>query len=156
MIRVYGGSKDGLCFERAVNAGLALACSVGDYENGTDFIYSWSAVSAVMAEQSWGYVELGMPEKTLAMREDITEVLRLGQDTRVLVWIPLDWAKAYKMMGEVEQCVIELRELYRRCLVMGSLHALSQVTTMLALLDREGYGDVPVVRAFREEIASAR
>jgi transcriptional regulator with XRE-family HTH domain len=89
LIRAYGGNKDSVRFERAVNTGLTLARSIGNYEDGTDFIYSWSALSAIMAEQSWGYIEVGQPEKTLAMREEITEALRLGQDTRVEAWIPL-------------------------------------------------------------------
>jgi tetratricopeptide (TPR) repeat protein len=152
LIRTYGGNKDSVRFERAVNTGLTLARSVGDYEDGTDFIYSWSAVSAIMAEQSWGYIELGQPEKTLAMQEEITEALRLGQDTRVTAWIPLDWAKAYKLIGEIEKCIDELRELYRRCMVMGSSHALSQVDKMLSSLDKDGYGEVQAVKYFREEI----
>jgi transcriptional regulator with XRE-family HTH domain len=152
LIRTYGGHKDALRFERAVNTGLTLAKGLGDYENGTDFIYSWSAVSAIMAEQSWGYIELGMPEKTLAMREEITEALRLGQDTRVQAWIPLDRAKAYQMIEEIEKCIDELREFYRRCTIMGSSHALSQVNKVLASLDEDGYGDVQAVKDFQEEI----
>jgi predicted DNA-binding protein (UPF0278 family) len=105
-----------------------------------------------MAEQSWGYIELGQPEKTLAMRDEINEALRVGQDTRVQAWIPLDWAKAYEMIGEVEKCIDELRELYRRCTVMGSSHALSQVNKVLASLDKEGYGEVQAVKDFQEEI----
>jgi transcriptional regulator with XRE-family HTH domain len=152
LIRAYGGNRDSVRFERAVNTGLTLARSIGNYEDGTDFIYSWSAVSAILAEQSWGYIELGQPEKTLAMREEITEALRLGRDTRVEAWIPLDWAKAYKMIGEIEQCIAELRELHRRCTVMGSSHALSQVNKVLALLDKDGYSDIQAVKDFREEI----
>lgn len=152
LIRAYGGDKDLVRFERAVEIGLNLARSVGNYEDGTDFIYSWSAVSAIMAEQSWGYIELGQPEKTLAMRKEITEALRAGQDERVEAWIPLDWAKAYKMLGEIEECIGELRELHRRCMVMGSPHALSQVNKVLASLDKEGYGDVQAVKDFREEL----
>jgi tetratricopeptide (TPR) repeat protein len=152
LIRAYGGNKDSIRFERAVNTGLTLARSVGNYEDGTDFIYSWSAISAIMAEQSWGYIELGQPEKTLAMRQEITEALRLGQDSRVTAWIPLDWAKAYKLIGEIEKCIDELRELYKRCMVMGSSHALSHVNKMLISLDEDGYGDVQVVKDFREEI----
>src|SRR5258707_4981916 len=131
LIRAYGGNKDSVRFERAVNTGLALARSIGSYEDGTGFIYSWSAVSAILAQQSWGYIELGQPEKTLAMREEITEALRLGQDRRVESSVPLDWAKAYKMIGEIEQCIAELRELHRRCTVMGSSHAFSQVNKVL-------------------------
>ena len=155
LIRAYGGNKDLVRFERAVNTGLSLARSVGEYEDGTDFIYSWSAVSAIMAEQSWGYIELGMPEKTLAMREEITEALRLGQDVRVEAWIPLDWAKAYEHMGELEPCINELREFYRRCTIMGSLHALSQASKMLRSLDKDGYGEEQIVREFKEELAAS-
>lgn len=154
LIRAYGGNKDLVRFERAVNTGLNLARSVGEYEDGTDFIYSWSAVSAIMAEQSWGYIELGMPGKTLAMREEITEALRIGQDVRVEAWIPLDWAKAYKLIGEIEACIWELREFYRRCTIMGSSHALSQVQKVLKSLDNEGYGDVQEVKEFKEEFKS--
>jgi hypothetical protein len=152
LIRAYGGNKDALRFERAVNTGLTLARSIGDYEDGTDFIYSWSAVSAIMAEQSWGYIELGMPEKALAMRSEITEALRIGQDVRVQAWIPLDWAKAYMLIGEIEECIKELREFYARCTVMGSSHALSQVNKVLHNLNERGYGDVPEVREFKEEL----
>jgi len=156
LIRAYGGNKDKLRFERAVNTGLTLANSLGDYEDGTDFIYSWSAVSAIMAEQSWGYIELGMQEKALAMREEITEALRLGQDTRVQAWIPLDWAKAYEMIGEIEKCIDELREFYRRCIIMGSSHALSQVDKMLTRLAKDGYGNVQAVADFQEEIGEEK
>lgn len=155
LIRAYGGHKDAVRFERAVATGLTLAKRLDGVEDGTDFIYSWSAVSAIMAEQSWGYIELGMPQKSLAMRGDITEALRVGQDIRVEAWIPLDWAKAYKMLGEIEQCITELREFYRRCTIMGSAHALSHVNKVLRSLDEDGYGDVRAVKDFREELAEA-
>lgn len=155
LIRAYGGNKDALRFERAVNTGLTLAKGLREYEDGTDFIYSWSAVSAIMAEQSWGYIELGMPEKTLAMRHDISEALRLGQDTRVQAWIPLDWAKAYRMIGEIEQSIHELREFYHRCTIMGSAHAISQVNRVLHSLDEDGYRTVQAVKDFKEELAES-
>jgi len=153
LIRVYGSSGDHLRFERAVNTGLMFARSLpGTYEDGTDFVYSWSPVSAIMAEQSWGYIESGQPEKTLALRDDITRALKLGQDARVEAWIPLDWAKAYKMIGEIEKCIDEAREFYRRCTIMQSPHALSKLDKLLAALDADGYGDVQAVKDFREEI----
>jgi tetratricopeptide (TPR) repeat protein len=154
LIRAYGGNKEVLRFERTVNTGLTLAKGLSKDDDGTDFIYSWSAISAIMAEQSWGYIELGMPEKTLAMRDEITEALRLGQDTRVEAWIPLDWAKAYKMIGEIEECIKELREFYKRCKIMGSPHALSQVNKVLRSLEKGGYGQVQVVKEFKEELSA--
>lgn len=153
LIRAYGGNKDAVRFERAVATELTLAKGLDDIEDGIDFIYSWSAVSAIMAKQSWGYIELGMPEKTLAMRGDITEALRIGQDIRVEAWIPRDWAKAYKMLREIEQCIAELREFYWRCTIMGSAHALSHASKVLRGLEEEGYGDVRAVRDFKEELA---
>jgi len=105
-----------------------------------------------MAEQSWGYLELGQPKKTLAMRDEISTALRLGQDVRVEAWIPLDWAKAYKMIGEIEECIKQLREFHSRCAIMGSSHAISQVNKMLVSLKQEGYGGVQAVKDFDEEL----
>ncbi len=86
------------------------------------------------------------------MREEITEALRLGQDVRVQAWIPFDWAKAYLLIGEIEQCIAELRKFSARCTVMGSSHALSQVNKLLTELADKGYGDVRQVREFAEEL----
>lgn len=153
LIRVYASNGDSMRFERAVDTGLTIARSLpGTYEDGTDFVYSWSPVSAIMAEQSWGYIELGQPEKTLAMRGEIAHALEIGQDARVQAWIPLDYAKAYRLIGEVEKCIDELREFNRRCTIMGFPHAMSQVQKELAKLDKDGYADVQVVKDFREEI----
>jgi len=154
LIRVYGGNHDALRFERAVQTGLTLARSLepGTYEDGTDFVYSWSPVSAILAEQSWGYLELGQPEKTLALRQDLLRETQLGQDARVYAWIPLDWARAYRMIGEIEQCVTEVRTFYERCAIMQSPHALRQVGKLLGELERDGYSEVPAVRDLREEM----
>ncbi len=40
-------------------------------------------MSAMLAEQSWGYLELGLPEKTLALREEMMREIQLGQNVRV-------------------------------------------------------------------------
>jgi tetratricopeptide (TPR) repeat protein len=156
LIRVYGGNRDALRFERAVETGLTLAKSLepGTYEDGTDFVYSWSPTSAILAEQSWGYLEIGAPEKTLALRQDLLRATQLSQDARVCAWIPLDWARAYHMIGEIEQCVAELRIFYERCLIMQSPHALLQVPKLLNGLKRDGYGNVPAVRNLTEELQS--
>ena len=153
LIRVYASSGDGLRFERAGETGLTLAHALMDRkEDGTDFVYAWSPVSSVLAEQSWGYLALRKPEKTLKMREEITQALHRGQDARVEAWIPLDWARAYHMLGEIEMCIEEARTYYARTTAMQSPHAISQVSKLLRALERDGYGELVVVRAFREEI----
>ncbi|HEY1348688.1 MAG TPA: helix-turn-helix transcriptional regulator [Ktedonobacteraceae bacterium] len=156
LIRVYGGNQDEIRFERAVETGLTLAKSLepGTYEDGTDFVYSWSPTSAILAEQSWGYLEIGSPEKTLALRQDLLRETQFGQDARVYAWIPLDWARAYQMIGEIGQCVAELHTFYERCLIMQSPHALRQVRKLLNGLERDGYGNVPAVRNLTEELQS--
>jgi transcriptional regulator with XRE-family HTH domain len=156
LIRVYASNGDRLRFERAVNTGLTLAkmlpVNSGSREDTEDFVYSWSPTSAILAEQSWGYIALGQPEKTLAMCDEITKEIRISQDVRLEAWIPLDWAKAYKMIGDIEKCIEEAREFYQRSLIMQSPHAISHVNKLLTTLDNDGYGDVQVVKDFKEEI----
>lgn len=153
LARGYASIGDNLRFERAVNTALSTASSLKETDrDGSDFVYSWSAISAILAERSWGYLELGEPRKTLAMREEMTQQILLGQDARLHAWIPLDWARAYLMVGEIEQCVEEAREFYRRALVMQSPHAVSQVNKILKSLDVQGYSDVQNVKDFRDEL----
>jgi len=70
------------------------------YGDGTDFVFG--KLSSVLAEQSWGYLELGDPQKTLDMREEISAQIEVDQDMRLLSWIPLDWARANLMLGDNE------------------------------------------------------
>jgi tetratricopeptide (TPR) repeat protein len=152
LIRGYAGSRDALRFERAVATGLTLARSLPAMEDGTDFVYSWSPVSSILAEQSGGYLELGQPKKTLAIREELLREIHQGQDMRVLAWIPLDWARAYRMIGDIEQCIEEARVFYQRSMIMQSPHALHQVQKLLAELERDGYSEHPAVRNLKEEV----
>lgn len=153
LIRVYAGNHDKLRFERAVNTGLTIARSLNEInEDRSELVYSWSPVSSILAEKSWGYLELGEPDKVLAMREEIADEIQRGNDIRIDAWIPLDWARAYMVLGEVEMCINEARTFYHRCMVMGSTHAISQIDKLLASLEERGYGDVKAVKDFREEI----
>ncbi|MBV9020501.1 MAG: helix-turn-helix transcriptional regulator [Ktedonobacteraceae bacterium] len=153
LARVYASAGNTLRFERAVNTGLTIASSLnGNDEGKTDFVYSWSPISALLAERSWGYLAVGEPNKTLAMQEEIEHQIERGQDARLYAWIPLDWAKAYQMLGEIEQCVEEAREFYHRVSIMKSPHAISQVDKLLASLEEDGYGDVQAVKDFRSEL----
>jgi transcriptional regulator with XRE-family HTH domain len=155
LARSYGGAGDALRFERAIQTGLSLARSLHpEDEDGSDFVYSWSAVSAMLAEQSWGYLVLNQPQKTLAMRQEITEALERGQDARVLAWIPLDWSSAYLQLGDVESAVQEAREFYRRSRIMQSAHATSQTKRLLQEMQAQGYGKLAVVRDLQEELAT--
>ena len=155
--RGYASAGDALRFERAINTGLTIASSLDEAEeDGADFVYAWSPVSAMLAEQSWGYLALGEPAKTLAMREEMEQQLARGQDTRLHVWIPLDWARAHLMLGEIESCIKEGRAFYRRASAMRSPHAISQAKKLVKSLEEAGYRDVQAVKDFREELHEAR
>ena len=153
LARVYAGNTDTLRFERAIDTGLKLATSLDGNENDKDeVVYAWSPVSSLLAEKSWGYLDLHHPRKTLDMKKDIAEAIQNGQDSRIFAWIPLDYARAYKMIGEIENCIAELRTYYERVSLMQSPHAELQVSRMIHALEKDGYANVAEVKDFKEEM----
>ncbi len=98
LARVYGTTGDNYHFERAIDTALNLAPST--YGDGTDFVYH--RLSGILAEKSYGFLDLGQPEKTLAMRGEIEEQIKEDNNSRLDAWIHLDWAKAYRMQGKYD------------------------------------------------------
>lgn len=62
--------------------------------------------------------------------------------------MPLDWARAYLQMNEVEESVREGREVFERTRRLQSPHAISRVHKHLRQLEAAGYAEVPAVREF--------
>jgi len=147
LARAYAGAGDVARFERAVDMAYKLATSVDDYGNGTDYVYG--KLSSVLAEKSWGYVQLGQAQKVLDMRDEIAQQIDLDRDLRLRAWIPLDWARANLQLGEVEHAVSEAREYYQRVSDMGSAHAERQAYKFVLELEDAGYSRVEAVRDFR-------
>ncbi len=155
LARVYASNGDSLHFQRAVDTSYTLAASLnGSYGDGTDFVFG--KLSSVLAERSWGYLELGEPQKTLDMKEEITAQIETDQDMRLLAWIPLDWARANLMLGEVEQSIADARDFYQRVSAMKSPHAISRAFSFVEDLEAAGFGNVQAVRDFRSELLEAR
>lgn len=149
--RAYASVGDVLHFQRANDTARRLSTYLApDFSQDEDEVYY--TLGSILAERSAGYLALGEPQKTLDMRQEVTAQLELDRDSRLQGWLYLDYAKAYRMLGEIEKAITELREFYSRCKVMGSSHALSNVTKLLDGLDEDGYGEVRVVKDFREEI----
>lgn len=146
LARCYGSIQDADRFERAINTARNLAPP--NYGDGTDFIYH--PKSGILAEQSHGYLDLGKPEKALEMRAEITEQIEIDNNHRLAAWIPLDWAKAYKMTGEIEASVREGREFLQRAQATKSPHILSRVHSFASSLQEE-FKNVGDVRDFIEE-----
>jgi tetratricopeptide (TPR) repeat protein len=147
LARVYGSIGDDYRFERAINTALNLA--PGTYGDGTDFVYH--CPSGILAEKSYGFLDLGLPEKTLAMREEIEEQIEKDNNNRLDTWIHLDWAKAYSMQGKIEESVKEGRDFYAKAQAMQSPHIVTRAKRFANGLIRE-YKDVQVVKDFYEEV----
>ncbi len=155
LARAYASAGDNLHFQRAVDTSYMLAASLkGAYGDGTDFVFG--RLSSVLAERSWGYLELGEPQKTLDMKEEIAAQIEIDQDMRLLSWIPLDWARAHLMLGDVEQSIANAREFYASVTAMKSPHAMSRAYSFVQELEEAGFGDVQAVRDFKNELEEAQ
>lgn len=154
LARVYASQGDALRFERAISTGLTVASLLSEQNEDEDFVYSWSPFSAILAEQSWGYLNLGQSHKTLGMKAEIEQAIEHAQDTRLHAWIPLDWAHAYLQLGEPEEGVRAVREFYNRAKVMQSPHAISKAAHYLQEIEQAGYSKIQAVKDFREELLS--
>lgn len=149
LARIYATIGEDYRFEKAIDTALKLAPD--SYGDGTDFVYHRS--SGILAEKSYGFLDLGQPERTLAMRKEIEEQIQKDQNTRLAAWIHLDWAKAYNMQGKVEESVKEGRDLYVKAKEMQSPHILTRARRIARGLMKD-YNDVPVVKDFYEEVNS--
>lgn len=112
-------------------------------------------MSGILAERSYGYLEIKEPKKTLNMRDEITLQIDLTHNTWLHAWIPLDWARAYFMLKEIEEGVKEGREFFHRASALQSPHAISQAYDLLATLEEAGYADIKAVHDFRDELNQA-
>ncbi|EFH83021.1 hypothetical protein Krac_3932 [Ktedonobacter racemifer DSM 44963] len=154
LARVYASRGDTLHFERAADTAYSLATGVSNYGEGTDFVFA--RLSSILAEQSWGYLQLKQPQKTLEMRDGISKQIERDGDRRLWAWIFLDWAKAYHMQREIEASVGMAREFLHQVHSMRSPHAVTQAHSFIAQVRSDGYADVPVVRDFLEELTLLR
>ena len=96
------------------------------------------------------------PQKTLDMKEEISAQIDIDQDIRLLAWIPLDWARAHALVGDVERSIADARDFYTRVTAMKSPHAVSRAYSFVQDLEAAGFGDVQAVRDFKHELIEAQ
>jgi tetratricopeptide (TPR) repeat protein len=155
LARAYASTGDALRFQRTIDTAQSIATNLGGrYGDGTDYVFH--RMSGILAERSYGYLEINEPQKTLAMRDEITLQIDLTQNTWLHAWIPLDWARAYFMLNEIEESVKEGLEFFHRASTLESPHALSRAYGHLITLEKAGYMDVEAVRNFRQELDQAQ
>jgi len=154
LARAYASAGDALHFQRAIDTAQTIATNLGTkYGDGTDYVFH--RMSGILAERSYGYLEIKEPKKTLAMRDEITNQIDLTHNTWLNAWIPLDWARAYFMINEIEESVREGREFFHRASALQSPHAISRAYNLLTALEKAGYGDIVDVQTFRNELNEA-
>jgi tetratricopeptide (TPR) repeat protein len=149
LARAYASAKEKQKFKRAIEAALRTARSIEDfyYGDGTDFVFH--SLSGVLAEKSYGHLEIGEPQETLNMKEEIKNQIAIEANIWLDAWIPLDWARAYLMLGQIDKCIEAGQEFYRKAKLLKSPHAKSRAYRLLNTIEIAGYSDVQIVKDFR-------
>lgn len=151
LARAYASAGEDLRFQRTIDTAQTIATNLGQsYGDGTDYVYH--RLSGILAERSYGYLEIGEPKKTLDMKDEILLQIDLTHNTWLHAWIPLDWARAYLMLNEVEESVKAGLEFFHRAMVLQSPHAITRAYDHLITLEEAGYADVKAVQDFRAEL----
>src|SRR5256885_2087048 len=155
LARAYASDGDSLRFQRAIDTAQTLISRLKQ-SSGHDDNHVFYSLSSVLAELSYGYPEIGEPRKTLDMQKDITKQIRADHNTRLYAWIPLDWARAYLMLHEIEESAKAGIELLHRAVDAQAPHILNRAEEHLITLEEAGYTEVEEVQQFRHEVNQAR
>ena len=147
LARSYACAGRKVKFDRTIEAALRTARSVENYGDGTDFVFH--SLGGILAEKSYGHLEVEEPEETLAMQKEIKSRIALEANIWLDAWIPLDWARAHLMLGRVDKSVRAGREFYRKAKALKSPHAKSRAHHLLNTIENEGYSNVQTVKDFR-------
>ncbi len=152
LARAYAKNYDQYHFEQAIDTALRLATRLGDeYTNGADF--SSHSLSDILEEKSNGYIDLGLGNETLAMRQEIDQRIRLDNNNYLRAWMPLDYAQAYLNTGEVEESLKELMDFHQRMVnELQSPLVFAKIARHMRKIEEKGYGDIKAVKNFREAI----
>ncbi len=155
LARAYASNGDALRFQRAIDTAQTLLSRLKQ-SKGHDDNHVFYSLSSVLAELSYGYPEIGEPRKTLDMREDITNQIKADNNRRLYAWIPLDWARAYLMLIEIEESAKAGIELLHRARDAQSPHIISRAEKYLIKLEEAGYTEMDEVQQFRHELNQAK
>ena len=151
LARVYASMRRARDFKRTIDVAQNVATDIKlSYGDGTDFVFH--SLSGIMAERSYGYLEIGEPQGTIDMKEEIADQIILEGNVWLDAWIPLDWARAYLMLGDIDKAVEEGRVFYQKALSLKSPHPQSRAFRLLNTMEAAGYKDAASVVAFREEL----
>jgi transcriptional regulator with XRE-family HTH domain len=151
LARVYASVHDERHFGHAIERALCLAGSAYGAEQGEDFVFQ--PLSGVLAEQSYGLLDLQQPRQALALQPHLLQQIAAERNSWLRAWIPLDWARAWLLLGEVEASVQELRDFLQHSLALGSPHMISRAFRHKRLLERYETASVRLLSEELDELA---
>lgn len=154
LARAYAMAGEEARFERAIETARTLAEGLGaTYGDGANYIYA--RPSSVLAEMSWGYLLLDQPRRTLELAGELARQATRDRDHRLRAWLPLDWARAYLRLGDLEAAVAQAERFLRRVMEMESAHALRQARALIGEFAAAGYARTASVRAYASATRAA-
>lgn len=147
LARVYASSHDTERFLRTIDVAEGLARDLnGTYGNGDDYVYH--RLTGVLAEKSYGLLELGKPNEALIVCADIEKEMEKDNNWWLHAWLPLDYAHAYMSNNDIENAVKAGINFYQRVSVLQAPHAFNRVLKLINEMNDNGYGDVKAVKDF--------
>jgi tetratricopeptide (TPR) repeat protein len=152
---IYAAAGESLRFERAINTALNLAEPFkAQYGDGTDFVFH--KFSGILQLQSRGYLRTGLPQKTLALHDELKRQVRTDLNLWLDFRLHLYRSRAYLMLDDVDACIVSAREFFRDVKDWQSPHRTSRGFELLEEIHDAGYEDIKVVRDFQEELLAAQ
>lgn len=149
LARGYVTFREEKQFMRAINTAIALA----DNMKGMPVVtkdYVFHAYSAVLEEKANGLILLGRGKEALDELQKIDSHVEQERNTYLEMWLPLDYAQSFLLIGEVETSIGKLENFYARIRNYPSARLHSKVVKQLTQLDTAGYTHLPVVKRFKD------
>lgn len=155
LAHIYAAADDALHFERAINTAIQIAEPVKEsYGDGTDFVFH--KFSGILQLRSRGYLRINNPQKTLDFHEELKRQINLDANIWLDFRLHLYRARAYLMLGEIEDCIEAGREFFRDVRDWQSPHRTARGYELLAEIEASGYGDLKIVQEFRNDLLTAQ
>ncbi len=149
LARGYATFGDEKRFTRAINTAITLA----DDMRGLPIVtkdYVFHAYSAVLEEKSNGLILLGSGKEALNELHEIDIQITQENNTSMKMWIPLDYAQSFMLIGEIEASIQWLETFLANIRNHKSARLYSKVEDQLEQLGELGYSNVPSVKNFTE------
>lgn len=148
LARAYATFGDEKRFTQAINTAITLADTMKGLPIATkDYVFH--AYSAVLEEKSNGLIVLGRGKDALNELPEIDVQVAKENNTYLSMWMPLDYAQSFMLMGEIETSIQWLEAFYANIENYKSARIHSAVARHLAQLDTLGYANLPVVKNFK-------